>query len=135
MIKLKSYDRKWLLMVLMILGIFTLTSCATTSCQRYAKGGGIAIKGSVIQVADKDVYLCVGTLDGAWVGQELEVWRTIYGKGTPTTDVQGFTTTSGEISEAMVGKIKITKVLDDHYSMAEVISGEAKLHDIVESKY
>ena len=138
MIKLKDFENKRLLLiVLIILGLFTMSSCATTSCgQRYTKSSGmISVKGSVIQVADNAVYLCIGSLDGAYVGQELEVWRTIYGKGTSTTDVQGFTTSSGEISESMVGKVRITKVLDNHYSMAEVISGEAKLHDIVESKY
>ena len=138
MIKLKDFENKRLLLIVfIILGLFTMSSCATTSCgQKYTKSSGmISVKGSVIKVADKGVYLCIGSLDGAYVGQELEVWRTIYGKGTATTDVEGFTTSSGEISESMVGKVKITKVLDDHYSMAEVISGEAKLHDIVESKY
>jgi hypothetical protein len=139
MIKLKDFENKRLLLiVLIILGIFTISSCATTSCgQKYTKSSGmISIKGSVVKVMkDKSVYLCIGALDGAYVGQELEVWRTIYGQGTDaSTTISAGSVDSGEISESMVGKIKITKVLDDHYSMAEVISGDAKLHDIVESK-
>jgi len=138
--KLKDFENKRLLLfVLVIIGVFALSSCATTSCgQKYAKGNGIiAIKGSVVKVMnDKSVYLCIGSLDGAVVGQELEVWRTIYGVGTDATStISAGSVSAGEISESMVGKVKITKVLDDHYSVAEVISGDAKLHDIVETKY
>ena len=137
MIRLKDGDSKrYLLVVLMVLGLFTVASCATTSCQKYSKGGGIAIKGSVVQVADKGVYLCIGSLDGASVGQELEVWRTNYGTGSKaSTSIYSGSVSSGEISENIVGKVKITKVLDEHYSFAEVISGNAMLHDIVEAKY
>jgi hypothetical protein len=139
MIKLKDVESKRLLLiVLMILGIFTLASCATTSCQKYSQGGGmIAIKGSVVGVAaDKGVYLCVGSLDGASVGQELEVWRTSYGRGSAAgTAISAGSVSSGEISERMVGKVRIKKVLDEHYSLAEVISGDARLNDIVEAKY
>jgi hypothetical protein len=139
MIKLKDFENKRLLLIVfIILGLFTMSSCATTSCgQKYTKSSGmISVKGSVVKVTGKNVYLCIGSLDGAYVGQELEVWRTIYGQGTDaSTTISAGSVDSGEISESMIGKIKITKVLDDHYSMAEVISGEAKLHDIVESKY
>jgi hypothetical protein len=139
MIKLKDFENKrLLLLVLVILGIFTMSSCATTSCgQKYTKGSGmISVKGSVVKVMkDKSVYLCIGALDGVYVGQELEVWRTIYGQGTDaSTTISAGSVDSGEISESMVGKVKITKVLDDHYSIAEVVTGEAKLHDIVETK-
>jgi len=136
MIKLKDCDNKRLLLiVLMILGLFTLSSCATTSCQKYAQGRGIAMKGSVVKVANNGVYLCIGNLDGAMVGQELEVWRTILGEGSKaSTSMYSGSVSSGEISENMVGKVRITKVLDDHYSFAEVISGTAWLHDIVEAK-
>jgi hypothetical protein len=139
MIKLKDFENKrLLLLVLIILGLFTMSSCATTSCgQKYTKNSGmIAIKGSVVKVmSDKSVYLCIGALDGAYVGQELEVWRTIYGQGSDaSTPISAGAVRSGEISESMIGKIKITNVLDDHYSIAEVVSGDAKLHDIVESK-
>ena len=136
MIKLKDCDSKRLLLIVLItLGLFTLASCATTSCQKYSMGGGIAIKGSVVKVADRGVYLCVGSLDGASIGQELEVWRTIYGVGSKAnTSITSGSISSGEISENMVGKVKITKILDEHYSFAEVISGEARLHDIVEAK-
>jgi hypothetical protein len=139
MIKLKDFENKRLLLiVLFILGLFTISSCATTSCgQRYTKSSGsIAIKGSVVKVTGKNVYLCIGSLDGAFVDQELEVWRTIYGQGSDvSTTISAGSVDSGEISESMVGKVKITKVLDGHYSIAEVISGDAKLHDIVEAKY
>jgi hypothetical protein len=139
MIKLKDFDNKrLLLMVFILLGLFTMSSCATTSCgQKYTKGNGmISVKGSVVKVMkDKSVYLCIGALDGAYVGQELEVWRTIYGEGTEaSTPISAGSLAIGEVSESMVGKVKITKVLDDHYSIAEVMSGDAKLHDIVESK-
>jgi hypothetical protein len=132
MIKRKDGDSKrFLLMVLMILGLFTVASCATTSTNKYSHG--IAMKGSIVAVTDKGLALSIGSLDGAMVGQEMEVWRTTYGVGSKaSTEMYSGEVSSGEVSEAMVGKIKITYVRDGHFSFADIISGTARIHDTVE---
>lgn len=132
MIKVKDGDRKRLLLVaLMILGLFTVASCATTSTGKMSHG--IAMKGAVVAVNNEGVVISIGSLDGAAVGEELEVWRTIYGVGEKaSTSSYAGTVSTGEISESMVGKIRIKKVRDGHFSVADVISGTAVLHDTVE---
>jgi len=82
------------------------------------------MKGSVLEVTDGMAYICVGTSDGAKVGQELNVVRfTKTGttpKGAPT------------FKKEEVGKVKIEEVVDKHMANAKIISGEVKVHDIVE---
>ena len=82
------------------------------------------MKGSVLEVTDGMAYICVGTSDGAKVGQELNVVRfTKTGttpKGAPT------------FKKEEVGKVKIEEIVDEHMANAKIISGEAKVNDIVE---
>ena len=94
--------------------IFLMFSCATIY-------HGFLMKGSVIEVSDSDIYLCIGSKDGASVGQELDVYKIIQrqSKVTPFRRVQ-------------TGKIKITEIIDEHFAKATVISGKAEKDDIVE---
>ena len=82
------------------------------------------MKGSVLEATDGTVYLCVGTSDGAKAGQELTVVRfTKTGtnpKGGPM------------FKKEEVGKVKIEEIVDEHMANAKIISGEAKVNDIVE---
>jgi len=82
------------------------------------------MKGSVLEATDGTVYLCVGTSDGAKAGQELTVVRfTKTGtnpKGGPM------------FKKEEVGKVKIQEIVDEHMANAKIISGEAKVNDIVE---
>ncbi len=93
---------------------FLIFSCATFY-------HGFVMKGSIIEASDSAVYLCIGSKDGASVGQELDVYKVIQrqSKATPFRRV-------------LTGKVKITEIIDEHFAKATVISGKAENNDIVE---
>jgi hypothetical protein len=78
------------------------------------------MKGSIIEASDSDVYLCIGSKDGASVGQELDVYKILETK-PPTLFRREYT-----------GKVRITEIIDEHFAKAKVISGKAEKNDIVE---
>ncbi len=93
---------------------FLMFSCATFY-------HGVLMKGSIIEASDSDVYLCIGSKDGAAVGQELDVYKVIrVRRATPT------------FKRVFSGRVKITEIIDEHFARATVISGKAEKDDIVE---
>jgi len=77
------------------------------------------MRGTVLEATDGKIYLWLGTSDGAKAGQELTVVRSP-AHGTPT------------FKREDLGKIKIMEIIDEHMANAKIISGEAKVNDIVE---
>ena len=98
--------------------IFLMSSCATMGQKVYH---GFVMKGSIIETSDSDVYLCIGSRDGAAVGQELDVYKILQTKPQPTFFRREYT-----------GKVRITEIVDEHFAKATVISGKAEKNDIVE---
>ena len=82
---------------------------------------GFVMKGSIVEASDSDVYLCIGSKDGASVGQELDVYKII----RVTKARQTF-------RREHTGKVKIIEIIDEHFAKATVISGKAEKDDIVE---
>lgn len=101
-------------LVLATLVIFLISSCATVY-------HGYLMKGSIIEASDSEVYLCIGSKDGASVGQELNVYKIIRVTAARPTFRREHT-----------GKVKITEIVDEHFAKATVISGKAEKDDIVE---
>jgi hypothetical protein len=97
--------------------IILLTSCATMG-KAYHK---YLMKGSIIETSDDGVYLCIGTRDGAKVGQEFDVYKIITISHARST-----------FQRVHAGKVKITEIVDEHFAKAKVISGKAEKNDIVE---
>ena len=85
------------------------------------------MRGQVVEAQDNALVVCVGTADGAVVGQELDVIRHV-----PRT------TPSGKAPHVFrrenVGKVKITALVDDHYAEATVINGNIRVNDTVEAE-
>ena len=103
------------LLMLAVVIAFLISSCATIY-------HGYFMRGSIIEAYDSDVYLCIGSKDGATVGQELDVHKIISvstGK-RPTFE------------RIHTGKVRITEIIDVHFAKAKVISGKAEKHNIVE---
>lgn len=97
--------------------VILLTSCATMG-KAYHK---YLMKGSVIETYDSDIYLCIGTRDGAEVGQELDVYK-----------IRTISKARSTFQRELSGKVKITEIVDEHFAKARVISGKAEKNDIVE---
>jgi hypothetical protein len=119
MIQLKGGNGKRLLLVaLMTVGLFMVVSCTASQQQRVYHG--LLMKGSIIHTTDDGVYLCVGSRDGAQVGQELDVYK------------MNFSTPKKTATRKKTGKVKITEIVDEHFATATIISGKAEKNDIVE---
>jgi hypothetical protein len=101
-------------LILVTFVILLTFSCATVY-------HGFFMKGSIIEASDSEVYLCIGSKDGASVGQELDVYKIIKTKSKATL-----------FKRVLTGKVKITEIVDEHFAKATVISGKAEKDDIVE---
>lgn len=97
--------------------IILLTSCATMD-KAYHK---YLMKGSIIETYDSDIYLCIGSNDGAEVGQELDVYK-----------IRTISKARSTYQREHTGKVKITEIVDEHFAKAKVISGKAEKDNIVE---
>jgi len=83
------------------------------------------MRGQILDVEDKGLVVCVGTADGAEVGQELDVIRHKRIPTPPKSPLPRF-------RRETVGKVRITAVVDGHYAQAEVITGDVRVNDTVE---
>ena len=88
------------------------------------------MRGTVLESTDGKIYLCVGTSDGAKAGQELTVVRFV----KTETGSPGLKGQHPMFKREEVGKVKILEIVDEHMANAKILSGEAKVNDIVELK-
>jgi hypothetical protein len=109
------------LLILLALAVSGCAGLETASHKHF-------MRGQVLDVSDSTAYLCVGTNDGAQVGQELVVYR--FERVTrPTTKA-----TAPYFARQEVGKIKITEIVDEHMATAKILSGDIKVNDVAETK-
>jgi hypothetical protein len=99
--------------------VVLISACATVESgyHRYM------MRGSIVDVVDSSVYLCIGSADGAAVGQELNVYKIVETSANPKTPV---------FQKKDVGKIKITEIVNEHFARATVLSGSVGKNDIAE---
>ncbi len=91
-----------------------MLSCATVY-------HGYLMKGNIIKTTDSEVYLCIGSEEGAAVGQELDVYKVVHvRRATPI------------YKHVHTGKVKITEIIDEHFAKATVTSGKTEKGDIVQ---
>lgn len=114
-------SRTTLLIFCMIL-IMTFSGCATMQKSYHSA----FMRGSIIESAGADVYLCVGSADGAQVGQEMDVYR-VDSKFDHKSGQWNFT-------RVPTGKIRITQIVDEHFAKASIISGAVAKNEIAETK-
>ncbi len=104
-------------LILATFPIFLIVSCATVY-------HGYPMKGSVVDASNSGIVLCIGSEDGASVGQELDVYEVIEQASEPLA--------KPNFKRVQTGKVKITEIIDKHFAKATVISGKAEKDDIVE---
>lgn len=109
-------SRLWL--CLLVGAMLLATSCASIQRGYHA----YVMRGSIVDVSESHVYLCIGSKDGAAVGQELNVYKI----------VQTSTSKNRVFRKEFTGKVKIAEIVDEHFAKAEVISGKAEKNDVVE---
>jgi hypothetical protein len=84
------------------------------------------MSGQILEVSDGVVYLCVGTKDGAQVGQEFTAYRF---ERIPSVNPKS---TAPSFKRAETGKIKISAIVDEHMATAKILSGSVKVSDVAE---
>ena len=83
------------------------------------------MRGQILEVSGDSAYLCVGSKDGARVGQELSVYKFTKQLSHPKPQGQRF-------KKEKTGVVQITGIKDEHMATAKIISGLVKQHYIVE---
>lgn len=108
-----------------------LVALAVVASSAHAADSGFRhkylMRGQVLELQDSTLVVCIGTADGAEVGQELDVIRHVRISQGPKATGPTFRPTD-------VGRARITTIFDEHYAQAIVLEGEAKVGDIVELK-
>ncbi|PCI72981.1 MAG: hypothetical protein COB38_02200 [Gammaproteobacteria bacterium] len=106
------------LFIAMLFVVF-LSSCAGSFKHDYL------MKGQVIDVKDNDdIVVCVGTDDGAKVGQMLNVYRFI----ERHPDIES----PDQYARVDVGKVVIEEIVNEHYAIAKIIDGSIEKYDTVQ---
>ncbi len=109
--------------VLMIVSILAFAVSTSVTAQNvYHK---YIMRGSILESSGGDVYMCIGKVDGAQAGQELDVYRIDVKPGANPKTAPKFT-------RVKIGKVKITEIVEEHYARAKVVSGTAPKGAIVE---
>jgi hypothetical protein len=116
-------QRHWRLLSLLLLALVVGSSLVyaeeTSFHHKYL------MRGQVLEVENETLVLCIGTADGAEVGQELDVVRHERSQIPPKATGPAF-------RREKVGKVRITMIFDEHYAEAIVLDGDVRLHDTVE---
>ncbi|MDE1153607.1 MAG: hypothetical protein PW788_13810 [Micavibrio sp.] len=101
--------------------LLSLAGCAGME----GAGHKYIMRGQILEVSGESTYLCIGTKDGARVGQELGVFRFTKQPSHPKSQGVRF-------KKEKTGVVQITGVMDEHMATANIISGQVKQNYIVE---
>lgn len=102
--------------------LMIIAGCATMESSHHK----YIMKGQILEMTDNMAYLCIGSKDGAAVGQELTAYKYV----KSTSDSRRAPKLPYQKEET--GKVKITEIVDEHYAWAKVLSGEVKANYTVE---
>lgn len=86
---------------------------------------GWIMRGQVLSLDNGVATVCIGTRDGAKVGQVLEVQHI-------TPKPSGNSHASITFTRTNAGQVKITELFDEHYARAQVLAGNPAVNDVVE---
>mgnify|MGYP001582370151 CR=1 FL=1 len=120
----------WAWAVLTAVGWAMGTGAAAGASEPESKPGvyhSYFMKGSLLEVDNEAIYLCVGTKDGAKAGQQIDVFRY-------TRDRSGNPKSGGGVSfkRTKVGRIEILEVVDEHMARAKTLDGKLREGDMAE---
>lgn len=110
---------RFIFITLSILWVFIITSCATLETARHK----YIMRGQILEATADGVYLCIGSADGAEVGQEFKVYRFV--RVPPIKSIPNY-------KREETGTVKITEIIDEHFAKAKILTGEARENYIVE---
>jgi hypothetical protein len=106
--------------VLLVILFATAMGCATLE----SAGHKYVMRGSVLEVSDGTAFLCIGTEQGAKVGQEFTVRRYVRTVTSPKGQQPAYRVET-------VGRVQITNT-ESHMANAKILTGDVKENDVVE---
>ena len=84
------------------------------------------MKGQILEVDKQEAYLCIGSAEGAKAGQKFSVFRYVKARGSvEKQSLPGY-------KRELVGAVKITEVVDEHFAKAIILDGDIKINDVAE---
>jgi len=89
-------------------------------------GHSFFMRGSIVGEQAEGKVVCVGSEDGATVGQVLSVYRTVVHPGPSGKGTGPF------YHREPAGHVRIDHVYDAHFAHVSVVDGAPAVHDIVE---
>ncbi len=106
-----------------LIGLIVITAnCASINSARH----NYIMSGQVLEVADNEVYLCIGQSGGAVVGQEYTVKKFVKTINPAARKSEPF------YKQEETGTVKITEIVDEHYAKAVITAGVAKANYFVD---
>ena len=109
-----------------VLIISTLVLCASVAgCVSGGIRHGWMMRGQVLAIDGGEATVCVGSLDGAVVDQVLSVQHLTLKYRSGSRGQPSVTRSDG-------GQLRITRLFDDHYALAQTVRGNPAVNDVVE---
>jgi hypothetical protein len=90
------------------------------------------MRGSILLTSGNEVYLCIGSRDGAQVGQKFDVYKLVAqgvnqpGKGAVP---------SMTFRKERTGSIKITQIVNEHFARADIVNGTVQKDYVAELEF
>jgi hypothetical protein len=103
--------------------IITVAGCATTETVRHK----YIMRGQVLEVTGDEAYICIGNAEGGKAGQEYTVYRFVKSKAFSWKQASAF-------KRELVGEVKITDVVHEHYAKIRELKGDVRVNDMVQLK-
>jgi hypothetical protein len=123
--KENSMKNRMVVNALVVILLFLITGCATLK----SAGHEYIMRGQILEVTGDSAYLCIGSKDGAQVGQEYTVYRYVKAPNPYARPGAHYS-----FRREQTGAIKINEIVDEHMATAKISSGKVAANDVVELK-
>ena len=107
--------------VIILIFVTLVTGCASNFEHKYI------MRGQVVDVpANDSLVVCIGTNDGAKVGQVLDVYRFSYNPAVTEEDAES------QYLSSHRGRIIIEEIVNEHFARAKILEGDIAKNDTVQ---
>lgn len=106
---------------LMVLAIFSLV---VAGCSNTPFSHKYLMRGQVISTDNDSIVVCIGTSDGAEVGQVLNAYRNVMNDDND----EG----ADFFMQIEIGQVRINEIVDEHFAKVSILKGDIKKHDMVQ---
>jgi hypothetical protein len=103
--------------------LLAISACSSMQSARHE----YLMRGQVVEISGSEAVVCIGSKDGAQVGQELVVYKLVSRNsgGSPKNSPPRW-------ERVEVGSVRIMQVIDEHFATAQVVSGPVEVNHVVE---